>query len=58
MNYIDKDIKTKVEAALASRDYEFIIQYLDGLIIELSELRSNLIKSRKQREQVYEKYYE
>lgn len=52
MNYIDKDIKTKVDAALASSDYEFIIHYLDGLITELSELRNNLIKSRKQREKI------
>lgn len=38
MNYIEKDIKTKVGAALGSSDYESMIHYLDGLIIELSEL--------------------
>jgi len=58
MNYLDKDIKYKIESAIASADYDYILQYLDGLIIELTELRDNLIKSRKQREKVFEKYHE
>ena len=58
MNYINKDINSKIELAIASADYDYILQYLNGLIVELSELRDNLIKSRKQREKIFEKYYE
>lgn len=44
MNYLDRDIQSKVEAAIASDDYDYILQYLDGLIIELSEMRNTLLK--------------